>query len=497
MLGKSELADFPAEILDYPERVLQIGEGNFLRAFFNWMLHEMNKKGIFKGRAAVIQPIPPGKVSDLNEQDDLYTLLLRGIQEGEEIDRREIITSISRGLESHQEWDEVLSLAENPDIDIVVSNTTEAGIAYNPEDDLNDNPPDSYPGKLTAYLKRRYDYFSGDRDKGMLIVPVELINRNGDELKRIIFKLANDWNLSADFKNWLEEANTFLNTLVDRIVPGYPEDEAKEIEQELGYRDRNMTAGEAFHLWIIEGDEKHKKKLPFHKAGLNVKWVDNMDPYRTRKVRILNGAHTSTVPVAYLSGIDLVREAVNDEVVAKFIEKSIFEEIIPTLDFDNEELESFANKILERFENPFIDHEWLDISLNSTSKFKTRVLPSLLKYQDKFNELPTNLVFSLSALIKFYKGKRIEKGKLIATRKGEEYAIKDENKSLEFFLSIWSRFKEGKISRYELVQETLSNKDFWEQDLTAIPGLVELTESYLNKIEENGMKTTLKSILQG
>ncbi|MEJ6950729.1 tagaturonate reductase [Natronospora cellulosivora (SeqCode)] len=494
LLG-TELADYSAKILDYPERVIQFGEGNFLRAFVDWMLHEMNKKAVFQGRAVLVQPIPEGRVSNLNEQDNLYTLLLRGKQNGKVIDKREVISSVSRGLEAYNEWDKVLKLAEDPQVDIVVSNTTEAGIVYSPEDKLDDIPPESFPGKLTAYLYHRYQYFNGDKEKGMLIVPVELIDRNGDKLKEIILKLADDWSLGQDFKNWIEEDNDFVNTLVDRIVTGYPFNETEKIEEELGYSDQNLDTGEIFHLWIIEGDERLKDKLPFHKAGLNVKWVDDMTPYRSRKVRILNGAHTSTVPVSYLAGIDLVRDAVNDGLVGEFIKEAMFEDIIPSLDFNREELEDFAGKILERFENPFIDHKWLDISLNSSSKFKTRVLPSLVKYIEEKNQLPERLVFSLAALVAFYKGTEVRDNKLIAFRDGEEYQIKDDIEALEFFKNIWKAYDDKDITTEELVEKFLGNQDFWERDLNDLSGLKHGVKVYLENILNRGMNESLEELL--
>jgi tagaturonate reductase len=494
LLG-TEIADFPKEILEYPEKVVQIGEGNFLRAFVDWMLHKMNKEGFFKGRAVVVQPIEKGRVSNINEQDGLYTLYLRGIENDEEINKKEVITTISRGIESSNQWDEYLKLAENPEIEFVVSNTTEAGIAYNENDKLSDKPPESYPGKLTAYLYRRYQTFNGDPNKGMIIIPVELIDRNGDNLKSIILKLAEDWNLEAGFTKWIKESNYFLNTLVDRIVTGYPFNEVDELEAELGYHDQNLDTGEIFHLWVIEGDENLKEKLPFHKAGLNVKWVNDLSPYRTTKVRILNGAHTSTVPVSYLAGIDLVRDAVNDKLVGEFIKKAVFEDIIPTLNADEEELADFASKIFERFKNPYIDHKWLDISLNSTSKFKTRVLPSLVQHIEKYNKVPEHLSFALAALIHFYHGTELEAGKLKAFRNGKKYLINDDKKALQFFADLWSRFEAEDIDISDLAEDLLAYQKFWDRDLNQLPGLTDSLISNMKMIEKKGMKESLEHLL--
>lgn len=495
LLG-TELADFPAEILDYPEKVVQIGEGNFLRAFVDWMFHTMNKKGIFKGRAVVVQPIREGRISNLNEQDGLYTLYLRGIENGEKVNKKEIMTAISRGVESYTQWEEFLKLAENPEIEFVVSNTTEAGIAYNEDDKLSDTPPESYPGKLAAYLYHRYQTFNGDTNKGMVIIPVELIDRNGDNLKRIILKLADDWNLEAGFSEWIEKSNHFLNTLVDRIVTGYPFNEIEELEAELGYHDQNLDTGEIFHLWVIEGDKSLKEKLPFHQAGLNVKWVDDLSPYRTTKVRILNGAHTSTVPVSYLAGIDLVRDAVNDELVGEFIKQAVFEDIIPTLDADEDELEDFASKIFERFKNPYIDHKWIDISLNSTSKFKTRVLPSLVQHIEKLDKVPERLSFALAALVNFYHGTELEEGKLAAFRDGEKYLIRDDQEALEYFADIWSKYEAEEITLAELGEDVLANENFWDRDLNELPGLTDSLISNLNMIKKEGMKASLEKLIK-
>lgn len=496
LLG-TKIADFKQEVLELPEKVIQFGEGNFLRGFVNWMFHEMNKNGIFNGSSVVIQPIPQGRVDNLNNQDFLYTVILRGIQNGKVVEKKQIVTSVSRGLKSYVDWEKILELAEKPEMEFVVSNTTEAGITYNPSDKLEATPPDSFPGKLTAYLYRRYQYFNGADDKGMIIIPVELIENNGDNLRKIIIKLAKDWGLESGFIEWIKNANTFFNTLVDRITTGYPENEIEEIENNLGYRDENMVAAEIFHSWYIEGDEKFKEKLPFHKADLNVKWVDDLKPYRTRKVRILNGAHTSTVPVSFLYGIDTVREAVNDDVVGEFISQIMFDEVIPTLDSDKEEMEDFADKIIERFKNPFIEHKWLDISLNSISKFKTRVLPSLLQYEEKYNKLPRGIVFSLASLVKFYQGQQLKENKLLATRNGEEYLINDDQSVLEFFLNLWNAYHQDEIDIKELVQQVLGNEDFWDQDLNDLPGLTDQVENNIRKIEDKGMKKCLKLLLEG
>jgi tagaturonate reductase len=485
------LADYSKEVLSYPEKIIQFGEGNFLRAFVDWMVHRMNRSGVFKGRVVVVQPIGQGRVQQLNEQDGLYTLLLRGIQEGQIVDNREIIPVISRGLSVTDQWEAVLKCAENPEIEFAVSNTTEAGIVYRPEDKPSDAPPASFPAKLAAYLYRRFQTFHGDPAKGMLIIPCELIDRNGDNLRKIILKYADQWELPAEFKQWVQHSNHFVNTLVDRIVTGYPFHDAAKLEAELGFRDQNLNAGELFHLWVIEGDAQLAEKIPFHQAGLNVKWVADMTPYRTRKVRILNGAHTSTVAVACLSNIDLVRDAVSDDNVGQFLRNILFEEIIPTLDLDPQELFGFAKDVLERFNNPFIDHKWFDIALNSTSKFETRVMPSLMTYIKRKGSLPKRLIFSLAALIAFYRGTEIRNHKLVGHRAGAEYFVQDDLETLEFFRNHWEHFEAGQLPLIELTRNVLTR--FWPEGVREYPQIINAVSACLDNICHTGIAAGVKA----
>jgi tagaturonate reductase len=489
LLGKS-LAPFSAAILDYPEKIIQFGEGNFLRGFVDWMVHQMNKQSLFQGRIVVVQPLPSGRVAELNQQDGLYTLILRGTQDGQVLDQREIITSVSRGLDPYTQWREVLKCAENPAIEFVVSNTTESGIAYNPADRPSDQPPVSFPGKLTAYLYHRYQHFNGAVDKGMVILPCELIDRNGDNLKQVVLRLAAEWKLPAGFTEWLNQANHFTNTLVDRIVTGYPFKEIAVLQEELAYSDQNLNTGEIFHLWVIEGDAALGERLPLAQAGLNVKWVKDITPYRTRKVRILNGAHTSTVAVAYLAGIDLVRDAVHDRKVGEFLKQAVFEEIIPTLELEKSELQQFAKAVLERFDNPYIDHKWADISLNSTSKFEARVMPSLKTYYQKRQVLPKRMTFSLAALFALYYGTEIRDNKLVGHRNGKEYFIQDDLPKLEFFRSVWQCYEDGELTLEQCVAEILNR--FWPQEARELPSLAPEVAADLREILNSGIVPSLE-----
>tara|TARA_R110001583_G_scaffold14966_2_gene62049 strand:+ start:210 stop:1646 length:1437 start_codon:yes stop_codon:yes gene_type:complete len=465
----------------YTERILQFGEGNFLRAFANWMIHEMNKKANFDAGVVVVQPIDQGLIQLLNDQDCLYTLYLNGIKNGEVLSEKEVIDCIQRGINPYENYADYLANAENPDLRFVISNTTEAGISFNVDDKLDDAPQNSFPGKLTALLYKRFQAFEGASDKGLIVIPCELIDRNGDNLKRIIIQYAVQWNLGEAFIEWINDDNVFCNTLVDRIVPGYPRDKMDAITKELGYKDNLVVEGEQFHLWVIEGPESVKDEFPSEACGLNVVFTDNMEPYRTRKVRILNGAHTTLVPVGYLYGIDRVRESLEDEVVGKFLKNALFNDISPTLDLPAEELSQFSSDVLDRFRNPYLEHELMSISLNSISKYKTRVLPSVLEFVKRKNKLPKNLLFSLAALIAFYKG----------DRNGTAIALKDDATVLDFFKEAWSN-----NNFVEVAEKTLSNTDFWGTDLTEIDGLQEEVTIHLEAILKNGMKATLDAFVK-
>ena len=465
----------------YTERILQFGEGNFLRAFANWMIHEMNKKAGFDAGVVAVQPIDQGLINMLNDQDGLYTIYLNGIKNGEAISEHEIIDCIQRGINPYTNYDDYLANAENSDLRFVISNTTEAGIAYNPEDKLDDAPQKSYPGKLTALLFKRFEAFKGASDKGLIIIPCELIDRNGDNLKRIVLQYASDWNLGEEFIDWIEHDNIFCNTLVDRIVPGYPRDKMDTITAELGYKDNLVVEGEQFHLWVIEAPETVKEEFPSEACGLNVVFTNNMEPYRTRKVRILNGAHTTLVPVGYLYGIEKVRESLEDDVVGTYLKEAIFNEICPTLDLPEAELNQFANDVLDRFRNPYLEHALMSISLNSISKFKTRVLPSVIEFIKRKEALPKRLLFSLASLITFYSGKRGD----------ESIALKDDQSVLDFFSKNWMAVNASELTLEDLVNAVLSNTDFWGEDLTAYNGLASQVSAYVSKIRVDGIGSVL------
>jgi tagaturonate reductase len=477
-----------------PEKIIQFGEGNFLRAFTDWMVDRLNRADKFDGSIVVVQPIKIGIAHLLNEQDGLYTLLLRGYEQGELKTSREVISSISRGLSPYENYDEFLACARNPEMRYMFSNTTEAGITFVEEPQPVDRTPDSFPAKVTAFLFERFKEFKGAPDKGMVIFCCELIDRNGDNLKRMVLKHAANWKLIGDFAEWVKNSCHFLNTLVDRIVPGYPRENAHEIENELGYRDKLLDTGEIFHLWVIEGPEELAAELPFHELGLNVIWTDDMTPYRTRKVRMLNGAHTSSVLAAYLGGLDTVGEMLDDDDFNKFLGKALLEEILPNVAGDLEQNRVFAEGILERFRNPYIRHELLSISLNSVSKWKVRVLPSLLDYYKQTGSLPQVLTFSLAALIAFYNGVGCAEPELRGERGNSSYSIKDNIDVLDVFEKRWMSFNSNHDIRV-LAGTLLANESLWGQDLTLLPGMIDMVTAHLQNIMINGARAAVKSLI--
>ena len=373
------------------ERIIQFGEGGFLRGFTDWMLKKVNDETEFEGKVVVVQPIENGMCDMLTKQNCVYTHICRGL-EGVEIQKNDVI---SRCVNPYDKFDDYIKLAENPDFRFIISNTTEAGIAFSAEDKITDTPAKTFPAKLTQLLKKRFDL----KLNGFVFLPCELIDKNGENLKKCILQYADLWNLGEDFKCWIEKENIFCNTLVDRINTGYPKDE----KIELDYEDNMINTSEYFHLWVIEGYNGLFNEIPFNKCELNVILTDKLSMYRTRKVRILNGAHTSLVPYALLEGFDTVKSCVDDEKMNAYIKKCVYEEIIPTLDLPEEELKQYADDVLTRFANPYIKHYLSSIALNSVSKFKVRVLPSIKEYIKRFDNMPDTLIFSFAKLIEFYR----------------------------------------------------------------------------------------------
>ena len=458
----------------FPIKILQFGEGNFLRAFADWMIDILNEKANYQSGVAVIQPIPQGMVAKLREQDGLYHHLLRGLSDGKTVDETRLISCISQCINPYDKPEQFFAQAINEDLKIVISNTTEAGIRFDEGDMPNKGHlAETFPGKLSQLLKVRFDHFQGAPQSGLVFIPCELIDRNGDKLKEAILNYSEIWNYPEEFVHWLEHHNHFGNTLVDRIVPGFPVDEIEAIQGNLGYRDNLVVSSESFHLWVIEGAKEIAEAFPATKVSLNVKFVPDMEPYRTRKVKILNGAHTAMVPVSLLAGIETVKDAVEDEVIGQFIREILFEEIMPTIDMPETELSAFIEDIIERFRNPFIRHELKSISLNSISKFKVRVLPSLTDYFRIKQQLPKGLVLALASLIKLYLS--------------PDFEPKDDRKNLEFF----SKVKAQSASSEDLINAILGNISFWDMDLNTIPGLSQEVLSMFDSLNTESTRDLL------
>ena len=468
-----------------PIKIMQFGEGNFLRAFIEWIIQNLNDKGAINSSVAVVQPMPFGRIKELSEQDGLYTLRLEGIDKGKTVKSSQVIDVIGDCINPFTDYERFLSYAKSQDLQVIISNTTEAGIAVDPTDTDFSQCPKSYPGKLLALLKARYDYFDGDMTKGLAIVPCELIDNNGDELYRCLTELAEINHMDKKFIEWMQTANHFTSTLVDRIVPGYPRNEIEQIQKETGYIDNNVVKGEIFHLWVLRKEPVVQKYLPADSTGLNVIFADDIKPYKQRKVKILNGSHTAMVPVAYLCGIDTVGEAVNDPVIGKYVHDFIFDEVNPTIDLPQKEMIDFANSVIERYKNPFIRHELMSIALNSTTKFRTRLLPTLEDYIRIKGALPKHLLFSFAAIVEFHKGVRGE----------EKIALKDDPHYLEHWAKLWAEF-DGDYTK--LAKAALSWTEAWEVDMNTLhPDITATVAEYLEDMDKNGMKSAVARFVNG
>ena len=473
-----------------PEKVLQFGEGNFLRAFVDYWFDCSNEKANWNGKVVLVQPISQGLTDVINKQDGLYTLYLRGSEKGQKVDDKRIISSVSRCLNPFRDFDKMIEVACSDDLEFMASNTTEAGIVFDPACKFDDRPQSSFPGKLTRLLYARYK--AGK--KGIVFLSCELIDNNGKELQKCVNQYIDLWKLEAGFKKWINEENLFCSTLVDRIVPGRIRDakEVAELEKANGYHDELMDVGECFGVWIIEGPKGLEDKLPFKKAGLNVHVVDDVAPYKKRKVRILNGAHTGFVLGSYLAGQEIVRDCMHDKTIHEFMNKMLYEEIIPVLPLDKKDLQEFAAAVTDRFDNPFVDHQLMSISLNSTSKWRARNMPSFKEYIAEKHALPTCLTMSLAAYIAFYSNdiQRREADGLICKRaKGNEYKVQDDAWVLDFY------FAHKNDAPVALVHAVLTNEKMWGEDLSKIKGLEAQVVKDLEMVRKDGAEKAFASCL--
>lgn len=466
-----KITDLNIEKKVIPTKVIQFGEGNFLRAFIDWQIQQMNNQNLFNGGVAVVQPIEQGMVKRLDEQDDLYTVVLEGLLAGEKVQSDEIITVINSTIDPYEDFERYLALAMDDSIEVIFSNTTEAGITYDESNRQNDLPAKSYPGKLTQLLYKRFSLGK----KGFHIIPCELINHNGDKLKSIILQYADLWGLGNEFKNWIETENKFYATLVDRIVPGFPWDDKEEVFKRIGYEDNLLVKAEAFLLFVIEGSQELNRVLPFKEAGLNVIITDDMQPYRERKVRLLNGPHTTMSPIGLLAGIETVGAVMSDPDFSKFINDEMYEEISPMIDLPAEELASYSEAVKERFANPFVRHALASIALNSISKYKTRLLPGVLQTIEQTNKVPRRMVSALAALLVIY-----------GNFDGIDVKPVDSD-------AVIAKFEELKKSP-NYINAALSYTDFWGEDLTSYPVLVEEVKADVEVLLTDGARTLVRKI---
>lgn len=475
----------PLELLDLPEKAVQFGTGSFLRGFVDYFIDKANRAGCFGGRVVMIGSTESGRAQDLNAQDGLYTLAIRGVNDGRIQQELRVIGSVSRAISASTQWADALACARNPSLELIFSNTTEVGIALDERDEIPLDPPHSFPGKLTRFLLERSREFRFDPMKGVVVIPCELIENNGDRLKEIVLALASQWKLEAEFSRWIDEAVPFPNTLVDRIVPGVPAgDDLDRIEESLGYHDRLVTAAEIYRLFAIEGDDRLQERLGFAKADPGIVVAEDIRAYRERKIRLLNGTHTIMVPVALLAGCETVLQAVQDDQTGPFIRRVLLSEIVPSLDVPG--ASEFAREVLERFANPFIRHELFDITLQGTTKLRVRVIPSILSSADHTGTAPSSLAFGFAAFLLFMRGD------LQHRRRKEGREIPPDEHS-DYFLQLWADIDfTSETELVELVERICSDTSLWGVDLTRVPGFTPRVAEYLGWMTRDGIRKALR-----
>lgn len=464
-----------------PIKIVQFGGGNFMRGFTDYIIDKLNKETEWKGGIVNLQATPNGSIQKMEEQDNVYTLFTRGIKKGEIHDEKQVISAIQKSVNPYSDYDEFLALAKEEELEFVFSNTTETGIAYDEKETSYEGPHRNFPAKVTVLLHERFKHFNGAADKGLRIIPCELIEDNAFALREIILKYAQLWNLEDRFVQWINQYNYFHNTLVDRIVPGYPKDDAGSYEDQLDYEDHMMVVSECFLLFVIQEAGNLNERIPFNKINEQILVVDDIQPYRLRKVRILNGGHTLMLAPAILSGQETVKESIDNPFIGKFLSNAIFNEVNPTLGLDEAELKNFAEEVFDRFRNPFIKHYLASIALYFVSKFKVRVLPSLLTYVETKGKLPVNLTFSLASLIRFYQGSFGEKA----------LPLNDEAGIIAKFKEIWTNEDYEKVAELAL-SETL----FWDTDLTQVEGLNTAVAKALYEIDHHDMETAYNNFVE-
>lgn len=461
-------------------KFMLFGGGNFIRAFAGWMIDRLNQETPFEGGMMIVKPTPGRDYSALRAQDGLYHVVLNGLQDGQVIDESYLISTVTQIVHVYDEWNTFLGSAQNADLKYIISNTTESGITFLDQDQVTDAPPSSFPAKMCLWLKQRFDHFKGEASAGVVFLPCELSADNGSSLRACILKYIELWQLGAEFESWVKNSCTFCNTLVDRIVTGYPSQNETEFHEKLGCVDQLIAVGEPYHSWVIEGASALAKALPFHEIDLNVKWVDDLTKYREQKVKILNGAHTSMVPTGHLAGIISVKEAIDHPELGAFIQELLQEEVWPTLAFERADLEDFTAKTMDRFRNPFLFHKLLDIALNSISKFRARLLPSLLEYYELKGACPPRITFALSSLLLMYRGEW----------DGNSIPLRDAPEVLSFCRSLW----EENDDHREVIENFLAKEEYWGHDLNQLTGFADLMLHFVQAIQQDGLLASLPLI---
>jgi tagaturonate reductase len=479
-------------LFSLPEKVLQFGTGVLLRGLPDFLIAQANRQGIFNGRVVVVKSTDGGgDAAAFDRQDNLYTVCIRGVEDGQTISEDVVSASISRVLSAKSQWAEVLQVATSPDLEVVLSNTTEVGIVLDENEDLGATPPRSFPGKLLAVLYARFQAFGGALDKGLVIVPTELIPDNGTKLRGILHELAERAALGAEFREWLTTANTICNSLVDRIVPGKPAAAAyAQLTQELGYEDELLIMSEVYLLWAIEGDERVQDVLSFQQVHPGVIVQPDINLFRELKMRLLNGTHSLSCGLAFLSGVPTVREAMESDYLATYVRNLMLADLLPGIPYSVDEKvgQRFGMQVLDRFRNPAVEHRWLAITLNYSAKLRMRVVPDLLHYYERFKAVPQYVALGYAAYLLFERGIRQEGDKWYGETHGQEYLIQDEQAG--YFADLWQR-----LPTAELVQTALSNQTLWGTDLTALPGFADSVTRYLTQLEQEGATATLATVL--
>lgn len=462
----------------HPERIIQFGGGVFIRAFVDWIIQHLNEQAAFNSSVVIIKPTPQGSYDQFNLQEGLFHVQLHGLQDGTLVTDRKLIACVTRAINPYSEYDSYLALARQPDIRFIISNTTETGLTFASDDKLTDTPPASFPAKLTAFLYHRFQHVEANPSKGCIILPCELVEQNGDKLKNLILQYADLWQLPPAFKQWIEASNQFCNTLVDRIVVGFPKSNSQSILENIGFNDQLLVEGEQYHSWVIEAPQSLQTEFPVNQTNLNVKIVDDVERYRQTKVRILNGAHTSMMPIGYMLGLETVRQAIEHPWISTFIHDLVYDEIIPAFDNPDDNLKHFAHDVLNRFRNPFIYHPLINIALYSISKFRIRLVPSLLGYYARYNTPPHHIVFAFAALIRFYKGES----------NGATIPLNDDPAITAWFHEQW----QSSPDIHTLVDHVLSSTTLWQQDLGQLTGLAGLLTTYLTDMDHNGIQSAIE-----